>query len=94
MLLSFLVCSPHFFYYACRFQPLLLDAFFVIETVPRPLRADNSPPFTTTMIISASVISSTVSNVLLGGKAASIFPTYELKFAAGILPYSDHIWCL
>jgi hypothetical protein len=45
------------------------------------------------MIILASVISSTVSNVLLGEKAAFIVPTYELKSAAGILPYSDHFWC-
>jgi hypothetical protein len=42
----------------------------------------------------ASVISSTVSNVLSGEKAAFIVLTYELKSAAGILPYSDHIWCL
>ena len=50
----------------------------------RPLRAENSPPFTTAMIILASVISSTVSNVLLGEKPAFTVPVYELKSAAGI----------
>lgn len=55
----------------------------------RPLRAENSPPFTTAMIILASVISSTVSNVLLGERPAFIVPTYELKSAAGILSYSN-----
>lgn len=36
------------------------------------------------MIILASVISSTVSNVLLGEKPAFTVPVYELKSAAGI----------
>ncbi|AQK53631.1 Eukaryotic translation initiation factor 3 subunit E [Zea mays] len=35
------------------------------------------------MIILASVISSTVSNVLLGARPAFIVPAYELKSAAG-----------
>lgn len=49
----------------------------------RPLRAENSPPFTTAMIILASVISSTVSNVLLGTQSAFTVPVYDLKSAAG-----------
>jgi H+/Cl- antiporter ClcA len=75
------------------FNAAVAGCFFAIETVLRPLRAENSPPFTTAMIILASVISSTVSNVLLGEKAAFIVPTYELKSAAGILLYSDYFWC-
>ncbi|CAM0912223.1 unnamed protein product [Alopecurus aequalis] len=68
---------------ASGFNAAVAGCFFAIETVLRPLRAENSPPFTTAMIILASVISSTVSNVLLGEKAAFIVPTYELKSAAG-----------
>lgn len=49
----------------------------------RPLRAENSPPFTTAMIILASVISSTVSNALLGTQSAFTVPSYDLKSAAG-----------
>jgi H+/Cl- antiporter ClcA len=70
------------------FNAAVAGCFFAIETVLRPLRAENSPPFTTAMIILASVISSTVSNVLLGEKPAFIVPTYELKSAAGILSHS------
>lgn len=54
----------------------------------RPLRAENSPPFTTAMIILASVISSTVSNVLLETKSAFTVPGYDLKSAAGRLSYT------
>jgi H+/Cl- antiporter ClcA len=66
------------------FNAAVAGCFFAIETVLRPLRAENSPPFTTAMIILASVISSTVSNVLLGEKPAFTVPTYELKSAAGM----------
>lgn len=66
------------------FNAAVAGCFFAIETVLRPLRAENSPPFTTAMIILASVISSTVSNALLGTKSAFIVPTYDLKSAAGI----------
>lgn len=69
------------------FNAAVAGCFFAIETVLRPLRAENSPPFTTAMIILASVISSTVSNVLLGEKPAFIVPAYELKSAAGILSF-------
>jgi hypothetical protein len=55
--------------------------------VLRPLRAENSPPFTTAMIILASVISSTVSNVLQGTQSAFTVPEYELKSAAGTILY-------
>lgn len=62
----------------------------------RPLRAENSPPFTTAMIILASVISSTVSNALLGTESAFTVPSYDLKSASGIyllvmnfFPFSD-----
>lgn len=51
----------------------------------RPLRAENSPPFTTAMIILASVISSTVSNVIQGTESAFTVPEYELKSAAGTI---------
>lgn len=57
----------------------------------RPLRAENSPPFTTAMIILASVVSSTVSNAVLGELQAFTVPTYDLKSAAGIL--SDSRFC-
>lgn len=63
----------------------MAGCFFAIETVLRPLRAENSPPFTTAMIILASVISSTVSNALLGTQSAFTVPSYDLKSAAGIL---------
>ncbi|XP_010928180.1 chloride channel protein CLC-f [Elaeis guineensis] len=72
---------------ASGFNAAVAGCFFAIETVLRPLRAENSPPFTTAMIILASVISSTVSNVLLGEKPAFIVPTYELKSAAELPLY-------
>jgi hypothetical protein len=49
--------------------------------------------FAAAMIILASFISSTISNVLLGENATFIMSTYELKYAAGILPYSDYFLC-
>ncbi|KAG2653591.1 hypothetical protein PVAP13_1NG465400 [Panicum virgatum] len=67
---------------ASGFNAAVAGCFFAIETVLRPLKAENSPPFTTAMIILASVISSTVSNVLLGARPALIVPAYELKSAA------------
>ncbi|KAF3329789.1 chloride channel protein CLC-f-like protein [Carex littledalei] len=72
---------------ASGFNAAVAGCFFAIETVLRPLQAENSPPFTTAMIILASVISSTVSNVLLGEKPAFIVPTYELKSAAELPLY-------
>lgn len=72
---------------ASGFNAAVAGCFFAIETVLRPLRAENSPPFTTAMIILASVISSTVSTVLLGERAAFTVPTYELKSAAELPLY-------
>ncbi|XP_058113081.1 chloride channel protein CLC-f-like isoform X2 [Magnolia sinica] len=72
---------------ASGFNAAVAGCFFAIETVLRPLRAENSPPFTTAMIILASVISSTVSNVLLGERPAFTVPTYELKSAAELPLY-------
>ncbi|KAI4320870.1 hypothetical protein MLD38_034309 [Melastoma candidum] len=69
------------------FNAPLAGSFFAIETVLRPLRAENSPPFTTAMIILASVISSTVSNVLLGTQSAFTVPAYDLKSAAELPLY-------
>lgn len=69
------------------FNAPLAGSFFAIETVLRPLRAENSPPFTTAMIILASVISSTVSNVLLGTESAFTVPAYDLKSAAELPLY-------
>ncbi|XP_059662308.1 chloride channel protein CLC-f [Cornus florida] len=69
------------------FNAAVAGCFFAIETVLRPLRAENSPPFTTAMIILASVISSTVSNVILGEKQAFTVPTYDLKSAAELPLY-------
>lgn len=78
------------------FNAAVAGCFFAIETVLRPLRAENSPPFTTAMIILASVVSSTVSNAVLGEKQAFTVPTYDLKSAAGILSdsrfFANHIW--
>jgi hypothetical protein len=77
----------------------LLGAFFAIETVLRPLTttmiilASVMKCFAAAMIILASFISSTISNVLLGENATFIMSTYELKYAAGILPYSDYFLC-
>ncbi|KAF2582454.1 hypothetical protein F2Q68_00006942 [Brassica cretica] len=68
---------------ASGFNAAVAGCFFAIETVLRPLRAENSPPFTTAMIILASVISSTVSNALLGTQSAFTVPSYDLKSAAG-----------
>lgn len=65
------------------FNAAVAGCFFAIETVLRPLRAENSPPFTTAMIILASVISSTVSNVSMGTQSAFVIPAYDLKSAAG-----------
>uniref|UniRef100_A0A5B6YJ89 Chloride channel protein n=1 Tax=Davidia involucrata TaxID=16924 RepID=A0A5B6YJ89_DAVIN len=72
---------------ASGFNAAMAGCFFAIETVLRPLRAENSPPFTTAMIILASVISSTVSNVILGEKQAFTVPTYDLKSAAELPLY-------
>lgn len=72
---------------AAGFNAAVAGCFFAIETVLRPLRAENSPPFTTAMIILASVISSTVSNVVLGEKQAFTVPTYDLKSAAELPLY-------
>ncbi|QCD95323.1 chloride channel protein [Vigna unguiculata] len=69
------------------FNAPVAGCFFAIETVLRPLRAENSPPFTTAMIILASVISSTVSNVLQGIKSAFTIPEYDLKSAAELPLY-------
>ncbi|CAN1354009.1 Chloride channel protein CLC-f [Linum perenne] len=72
---------------ASGFNAAVAGCFFAIETVLRPRRAENSPPFTTAMIILASVISSTVSNVSLGTKSAFIVPPYDLKSAAELPLY-------
>lgn len=69
------------------FNAPVAGCFFAIETVLRPLRAENSPPFTTAMIILASVISSTVSNVLQGIRSAFTIPEYDLKSAAELPLY-------
>lgn len=69
------------------FNAAVAGCFFAIETVLRPLRAENSPPFTTAMIILASVVSSTVSNAVLGEKQAFTVPTYDLKSAAELPLY-------
>ncbi|KAJ8542780.1 hypothetical protein K7X08_005303 [Anisodus acutangulus] len=72
---------------ASGFNAAVAGSFFAIETVLRPLRAENSPPFTTAMIILASVISSTVSNAVLGEKQAFTVPTYDMKSAAELPLY-------
>ncbi|WOG99860.1 hypothetical protein DCAR_0519216 [Daucus carota subsp. sativus] len=72
---------------ASGFNAAVAGCFFAIETVLRPLRAENSPPFTTAMIILASVISSTVSSAVLGEKQAFTVPTYDLKSAAELPLY-------
>ncbi|GAB4845834.1 hypothetical protein Ancab_024838 [Ancistrocladus abbreviatus] len=72
---------------ASGFNAAVAGCFFAIETVLRPLRAENSPPFTTAMIILASVISSTVSNELLSDKSAFTVPAYDLKSAAELPLY-------
>ncbi|CAK7323904.1 unnamed protein product [Dovyalis caffra] len=69
------------------FNAPVAGCFFAIETVLRPLHAENSPPFTTAMIILASVISSTVSNALLGTQSAFTVPSYDLKSAAELPLY-------
>ncbi|KAF5781351.1 putative CBS domain, chloride channel, voltage gated, chloride channel, core [Helianthus annuus] len=69
------------------FNAAVAGCFFAIETVLRPLRAENSPPFTTAMIILASVISSTTSSVLLGEKQAFTVPKYDLKSVAELPLY-------
>lgn len=69
------------------FNAPVAGTFFAIETVLRPQHAENSPPLTTAMIILAAVISSTVSQILLGERPAFTVPPYELRSAAGtILP--------
>ncbi|KAJ4725444.1 Chloride channel protein [Melia azedarach] len=72
---------------ASGFNAAVAGCFFAIETVLRPLRAENSPPFTTAMIILASVISSTVSTVLLGTESAFTVPAYDLKSVAELPLY-------
>ncbi|MFS7963814.1 putative CBS domain, chloride channel, voltage gated, chloride channel, core [Helianthus anomalus] len=72
---------------ASGFNAAVAGSFFAIENVLRPLRAENSPPFTTAMIILASVISSTVSNAVLREKQAFTVPSYDLKSAAELPLY-------
>ncbi|XP_073307286.1 chloride channel protein CLC-f-like isoform X1 [Primulina huaijiensis] len=72
---------------AAGFNVAVAGCFFAIETVLRPLRAENSPPFTTAMIILASVISSAVSIAVLGEKQAFTVPAYDLKSAAELPLY-------
>lgn len=69
------------------FNAAVSGCFFAIETVLRPLHAENSPPLTTAMIILASVLSATVSNSLLGERPAFTVPAYELKSAAELPLY-------
>ncbi|KAD5507592.1 hypothetical protein R6Q59_031611 [Mikania micrantha] len=72
---------------ASGFNAAVAGSFFAIENVLRPLRAENSPPITTAMIILASVISSTVSNAVLQQKQAFTVPNYDLKSAAELPLY-------
>ncbi|KAM3743776.1 hypothetical protein ACB098_06G000800 [Castanea mollissima] len=72
---------------ASGFNAAVAGCFFAIETVLRSNKAENSPPFTTAMIILASVISSTVSNVSLGTQSAFSVPAYDLKSAAELPLY-------
>jgi hypothetical protein len=83
-----IITYQFFFFFLPGFNAAVAGCFFAIETVLRPLRAENSPPFTTAMIILASVISSTVSNFLLESKSAFTVPQYDLKSAAGRLSYT------
>ncbi|XP_047334286.1 chloride channel protein CLC-f-like [Impatiens glandulifera] len=72
---------------ASGFNAAVAGCFFAIETVLRPCGAENSPPFTTAMIILASVVSSTVSNAILGEIKAFTVPKYQLKSAAELPLY-------
>ncbi|XP_047317609.1 chloride channel protein CLC-f-like [Impatiens glandulifera] len=72
---------------ASGFNAAVAGCFFAIETVLRPCGAENSPPFTTAMIILASVVSSTVSNAILGEIQAFTVPKYQLKSAAELPLY-------
>ncbi|XVF80208.1 hypothetical protein PTKIN_Ptkin15bG0052700 [Pterospermum kingtungense] len=67
---------------ASGFNAAVASCFFAVETILRPPRAENSSPFITAMIILASIISSTVSNALLGMESAFTVPSYDLKSAA------------
>ena len=67
----------------------MAETFFAIETMLRPQHAKNSPPLTTAMIILAAVISSTVSQILLGERPAFTVPPYELRSAAGTILLKD-----
>jgi hypothetical protein len=58
--------------------------------VLKPQNAENSP-LTTAMIILAAVISSTVSQVLLGERPAFTVPPYELRSAAGVILHCDKL---
>ena len=71
------------------FNAPVAGTFFAIETVLRPQHAENSPPLTTAMIILAAVISSTVSQILLGERPAFTVPPYELRSAAGTILHKD-----
>lgn len=79
----------YFFSCVVGFNAPVAGTFFAIETVLRPQHAENSPPLTTAMIILAAVISSTVSQILLGERPAFTVPPYELRSAAGIILHKD-----
>ncbi|KAK6947876.1 Chloride channel, voltage gated [Dillenia turbinata] len=72
---------------ASGFNAAVAGCFFAIETVLRPLRAGNSPPFTTAMIILVSVISLTMSTIILEERPAFTVPKYDLKSAAELPSY-------
>ncbi|CAI5998383.1 unnamed protein product, partial [Closterium sp. NIES-65] len=69
------------------FNAAVAGCFFAIETVLQSVASENAPPLTTAMIILASVLSSTVSNVVLGEEPAFTVPEYELKSAAELPLY-------
>lgn len=70
---------------AVGFNAPVAGTFFAVETVLKPQHSENSPPLTTAMIILAAVISSTVSEILLGEKPAFTVPPYELRSATGMM---------
>lgn len=72
---------------ASGFNAAVAGCFFAIETVLQASSSENAPPLTTAMIILASVLSSTVSNVVLGEEPAFTVPEYELKSAAELPLY-------
>jgi hypothetical protein len=65
------------------FNAAIAGCFFAVETVLRPASGEAAPTLTISIVMMASVLSSTVARVFLGEAPAFTVPEYEIRSAAG-----------